>query len=203
MTPPPSRYQPGPAKRRQVDNDDDDADDVVESSPGTDLLLPNHVPRPKKKLIKRQASKSLTNAEFDLLQELDSVGTGIYKGRIRSDEDAQRSEGQYMHLFRKRQELCTFPDMDGTFPTTDTTKMAVVRVLFESICDWNCYKEMRQALSAANRGAWDANVEGRDSVSVAYMRSLMPTKDIQQRRVLGRTLSDITIETLSWRLMVC
>ncbi len=214
MTPPPNPYQSAPIKRRPVDdndndNDDDDKDkdkdidiEHVETIPSTDRLLPSTVPRPKKKLIKRQAIKTLTTAESSLVQELDSVGTGIYKGRIRSDKDAQNSEAQYMHLFRKRPELCTFPGTDGTFPNTDAAKMAVVRVLFENICDWGYYREMRQALSEASRQVWDAHVEARPSVSEAYMRSLMPPKNVQQRRVLGMTLSDITIETLSWRLMV-
>lgn len=167
-----------------------------------DPLLPDNLPRPKKKLIKRQAAKTLSPDELALFQELDTASSGVYMCRIPSEADAQRNEAQYMNMFRKARELCTLPEEDATFPSTDAERIDTIRALFENISDWDNYQEMRQALDLKNRSIWDATVEGRASVSDARKQALLPTREVQQRRVLGRPMSDMTIELLSWRLMV-
>ncbi|KAL7912649.1 hypothetical protein GGI35DRAFT_258248 [Trichoderma velutinum] len=172
---------------------------------------------PKKRVIKPQLTAKVDNSEdFEIQKDSASEPTGIYKAYFHSVDMARKKLQRLLELYRKPRESCSFPSTDDTFPTSDDDKMVYIRNLFDAINDWSHFREWPQALKTEERnrimdsmrrkqaGSDDAGAD----ISLDDMRpsqeeleSILPPLQDQQKKILGRLLSDQTIEWLCWELI--
>ncbi|KKP00644.1 hypothetical protein THAR02_07233 [Trichoderma harzianum] len=172
---------------------------------------------PKKRVIKPQLTTKVDNSEdFEIQKDSELAPTGIYKGYFHSVDVARKKLQRLLELYRKPRESCSFPFSDDTFPTSDDDKMIYIRNLFDAINDWSRFREWPQALKTEERnrimdsmrrkqtGSDDAGAD----ISLDDMRpsqeeleSILPPLKDQQKKILGRLLSDQTIEWLCWELI--
>ncbi|KAL7963756.1 hypothetical protein V8C34DRAFT_319445 [Trichoderma compactum] len=172
---------------------------------------------PKKRVIKPQLTTKVDNSEdFEIQKDSESKPTGIYKAYFHSVDVARKKLQRLLELYRKPKESCSFPFTDNTFPTSDDDKMIYIRNLFDAITDWSHFREWPQALKTEERnrimdsmrrkqaGSGDAGAD----ISLDDMRpsqeeleSILPPLAEQQKKILGRLLSDQTIEWLCWELI--
>ncbi|KOS22975.1 hypothetical protein ESCO_003673 [Escovopsis weberi] len=192
--------------------------------PFTELDSPeaHSSPQPaKKRIIKPQISVKLdTSEDFEIKKDSEKSPTGAFQDLFQSTEMARQKRDRLLDMYQKPRDCCTFPPDDATFPATDAQKALVVRRLFEAINDWSDFREWSQALkcdqrnrvmedlrrSIAARAEMEGSSVGDISVdelrpSAARLAALLPPLRTQQKRILGRLLSDQTVEWLCWELV--
>lgn len=173
---------------------------------------------PKKRVIKPQLTTKVDNSEdFEIQKDSELAPTGIYKGYFHSVDVARKKLQRLLELYRKPRESCSFPFSDDTFPISDDDKMIYIRNLFDAINDWSHFREWPQALKTEERNRIMDNMRRKQAgsddagtdISLDDMRpsqeeleSILPPLQDQQKKILGRLLSDQTIEWLCWELIV-
>ncbi|EHK24332.1 uncharacterized protein TRIVIDRAFT_198948 [Trichoderma virens Gv29-8] len=172
---------------------------------------------PKKRVIKPQLTAKVNNSEdFEIQKDSELPPTGTYKAYFHTVDVARKKLQRLLELYRKPRESCSFPSTDDTFPTSGEDKMTYIRNLFDAINDWSNFREWPQALKTEERNRIMDNIRRKQAgngdagadVSLDDMRpsqeeleSILPPLQDQQKRILGRLLSDQTIEWLCWELI--
>ncbi|UKZ80381.1 hypothetical protein TrVFT333_008140 [Trichoderma virens FT-333] len=172
---------------------------------------------PKKRVIKPQLTAKVNNSEdFEIQKDSELPPTGTYKAYFHTVDVARKKLQRLLELYRKPRESCSFPSTDDTFPTSDEDKMTYIRNLFDAINDWSNFREWPQALKTEERNRIMDNIRRKQAgnadagadISLDDMRpsqeeleSILPPLQDQQKRILGRLLSDQTIEWLCWELI--
>ncbi|KAL7944265.1 hypothetical protein V8C42DRAFT_358463 [Trichoderma barbatum] len=172
---------------------------------------------PKKRVIKPQLTAKVDNSEdFEIQKDSELPPTGIYKAYFHTVDLARKKLQRLLELYRKPRENCSFPSTDATFPASDRDKMVYIKNLFDAINDWSHFREWPQALKTDERnrimdgmrrkqaGSDDVGID----ISLDDMRpsqqeldSILPPLQAQQKKILGRLLSDQTVEWLCWELI--
>lgn len=177
---------------------------------------------PKKRVIKPHMTIKVDNSEdFEIKKDSEKAPTGVYQGYFRTFDVAKKKLQRLLEMYRKPKENCSFPANDDTFPTCDSDKMVYIKDLFDAINDWSNFREWSQALKTDDRNRIidrlrRRKVEGDDAVpdrltdvslddmrpSQQELEALLPPLEVQQKKILGRLLSDQTVEWLCWELIV-
>ncbi|PTB67639.1 hypothetical protein BBK36DRAFT_1168022 [Trichoderma citrinoviride] len=172
---------------------------------------------PKKRVIKPQLTAKVDNSEdFEIQKDSEMAPTGVYQGYFQNWDVARQKLQRLLELYRKPKENCSYPSNDETFPVTDEDKIGYIKNLFDAINDWSNFREWSQALKTEDRnriidrlrrrhaGSDNAEVD----ISLDDMRpsqqeleALLPPLQAQQKKILGRLLSDQTVEWLCWELI--
>lgn len=173
---------------------------------------------PKKRVIKPQLTTKVDNSEdFEIQKDSEMTPTGTYQGYFHTVDVARKKLQRLLELYRKPRENCSFPSTDDTFPTGDDDKMGYIKNLFDAINDWSHFREWSQALNTDDRNRIIDGLRRRQAghddaaadISLDDMRpsqqeleSILPPLQAQQKKILGRLLSDQTVEWLCWELVV-
>ncbi|KAL7937332.1 hypothetical protein V8C35DRAFT_331184 [Trichoderma chlorosporum] len=197
----PSTSLPSSARKRNIEIAD------LEKSPVA----------PKKRVIKPQLTAKVDNSEdFEIQKDSELAPTGVYQAYFRTVDVSRKKLQRLLELYRKPRESCSFPSTDDTFPTSDEDKMVYIKNLFDAISDWSHFREWPQALKTEERNRimdsmrrkQAGNDDGGADISLDDLRpsqeeleSLLPPLQDQQKKILGRLLSDQTIEWLCWELI--
>ncbi|PTB79069.1 hypothetical protein M440DRAFT_1436439 [Trichoderma longibrachiatum ATCC 18648] len=178
---------------------------------------------PKKRVIKPQLTAKVDNSEdFEIQKDSEMPPTGVYQGYFQNRDEARRKLQRLLEMYRKPKENCSYPSNDDTFPVTDAGKIAYIKKLFDAINDWSNFREWSQALKTEDRNriidrlrrghAGGDNGDNGDNaeadISLDDMRpspqeleAILPPLEAQQKKILGRLLSDQTVEWLCWELI--
>lgn len=174
---------------------------------------------PKKRVIKAQITAKIENNEdFKLKIASDKLPTFEYQEYYHSPVEASTKLKRLLELYRKSEDNCSSPSTDSTFPQSNEDKKKYVEQLFEAINDWESINEWSQTLDPEERNRLmdehrrmkgDANGKTPEKkpndVSLDEMRpsrDVLPDLYIQQKKILGRQLNDLTVEWLCWELIV-
>lgn len=172
---------------------------------------------PKKRVIKPQLTAKVDNSEdFEIQKDSEMAPTRVFQGYFQNCDVARKKLQRLLELYRKPKENCSYPSNDETFPVTDEDKIGYIKNLFDAINDWSNFREWSQALKTEDRnriidrlrrrhaGSDNAEVD----ISLDDMRpspqeleAILPPLEMQQKKILGRLLSDQTVEWLCWELI--
>ncbi|RFU75408.1 hypothetical protein TARUN_6839 [Trichoderma arundinaceum] len=177
---------------------------------------------PKKRVIKPHMTTKVDNSEdFEIKKDSEKSPTGAYQGYFHTFDMAKKKLQRLLEMYRKPKENCSFPATDHTFPKCDNDKMGYIKDLFDAINDWTNFREWSQALKTDDRNRIIDRLrrrklarDGDDSPdklgdfslddmrpSQQELESLLPPLETQQKKILGRLLSDQTVEWLCWELV--
>ncbi|KAL6880882.1 hypothetical protein J3F83DRAFT_710741 [Trichoderma novae-zelandiae] len=172
---------------------------------------------PKKRVIKPQLTAKVDNSEdFEIQKDSEMNPTGVYQGYFQNWDVARKKLQRLLELYRKPKENCSYPPNDETFPVTDEDKIGYIKDLFDAINDWSHFREWSQALKTEDRNRiidrlrrrYAGNENAEADISLDDMRptqqeleSILPPLQAQQKKILGRLLSDQTVEWLCWELV--
>ncbi|KAH6610097.1 hypothetical protein Trco_000117 [Trichoderma cornu-damae] len=176
---------------------------------------------PKKRVIKPHMTTKVDNSEdFEIKKDSEKSPSGTYQGYFHTFDVAKKKLQRLLEMYRKPKENCSFPSTDNTFPKCDGDKMGYIKDLFDAINDWSNFREWSQALKTDDRnriidrlrrrvsGGDDAGPDKLGDISLDDMRpsqqeleSILPPLEMQQKKILGRLLSDQTVEWLCWELI--
>lgn len=173
---------------------------------------------PKKRVIKPQLTAKVDNSEdFEIQKDSEMAPTGVYQGYFQNCDVARQKLRRLLEMYRKPKENCSYPSNDETFPVTDEDKIGYIKSLFDAINDWSNFREWSQALKSEDRNriidrlrrrhAGSDNPEADISLddmrpSQQELEAILPPLQVQQKKILGRLLSDQTVEWLCWELIV-
>ncbi|TQV97489.1 hypothetical protein IF1G_03232 [Cordyceps javanica] len=161
--------------------------------------------RPKKRMTKPQVNSKktpITDHQQMLHRLISADGTGVYCQHLPSAEIAAANHAQAMRMYAKAPEHCTYPSTDATFPMHPPEQITYIRDMFDAIWDWTDYGEMAKTLGADNMILWqEAMALEKDDPRRTDLLERIPSRAEQQRKVLGRVLSDYVVEELCWRLL--
>ncbi|OTA01622.1 hypothetical protein A9Z42_0019480 [Trichoderma parareesei] len=172
---------------------------------------------PKKRVIKPQLTAKVDNSEdFEIQKDSEMAPTGVFQGYFQNCDVARKKLQRLLELYRKPKENCSYPSNDETFPVTDEDKIGYIKNLFDAINDWSNFREWSQALKTEDRNriidrlrrrhAGSDNAEADISLddmrpSPQELEAILPPLETQQKKILGRLLSDQTVEWLCWELI--
>ncbi|KAL7810922.1 hypothetical protein V8C26DRAFT_437766 [Trichoderma gracile] len=172
---------------------------------------------PKKRVIKPQLTAKVDNSEdFEIQKDSEMAPTGVFQGYFQNCDVARKKLQRLLELYRKPKENCSYPSNDETFPVTDEDKIGYIKNLFDAINDWSNFREWSQALKTEDRNriidrlrrrhAGSDNAEADISLddmrpSPQELEAILPPLEAQQKKILGRLLSDQTVEWLCWELI--
>ncbi|KAL7790820.1 hypothetical protein V8C37DRAFT_417449 [Trichoderma ceciliae] len=176
---------------------------------------------PKKRVIKPHMTTKVDNSEdFEIKKDSEKSPTGVFQGYFHTFDLAKKKLQRLLEMYQKPRENCSFPSTDHTFPKCDNDKMVYIKELFEAINDWSNFREWSQALKTDDRnriidrlrrrklGGEDAGPDKLGDISLDDMRpsqqeleTILPPLETQQKKILGRLLSDQTVEWLCWELV--
>jgi hypothetical protein len=160
--------------------------------------------------------------DFEIKKDSEKSPTGTYQEYFHSFDEAEKKLHRLLELYRKPKENCSFPSTDLTFPNCDDDKLTYIKNLFDAINDWSNFREWSQALKTEDRNRVMDKLRRKKKasenaapdkklgdISLDDMRptqqeleSLLPPLEMQQKKILGRLLSDQTVEWLCWGLIV-
>ncbi|UNI20507.1 hypothetical protein JDV02_006586 [Purpureocillium takamizusanense] len=154
----------------------------------------------------------LTMTEYETkLVNTGKEQTGQWQGHYRSLDEARIARMTLQKIYSKPPHECTSPVDDDSFPTSDNAWVRVVRQIFDAIMDWRYILEWKSALDREGKakamGMLSQNGEEESCPgleprpSACDLEKLLPSREEQQRRILGQVPSDQTIELVAWAIV--
>ncbi|RDA83646.1 hypothetical protein CP532_4677 [Ophiocordyceps camponoti-leonardi (nom. inval.)] len=141
--------------------------------------------------------------------------TRRFPGLFSNAEAANRAMNDLQNAWRMPKADYTTPADDASFPATDADMVAVVAKVFDAISDWSHVTEWKNTLPRHDRAritgelvarscggldVFHSNSEGLRP-SDSELAGILPSLEVQQKKILGQVPSDQAIECISWGIV--
>ncbi|RDA89881.1 hypothetical protein CP533_6649 [Ophiocordyceps camponoti-saundersi (nom. inval.)] len=163
----------------------------------------------------RISGQGLDPHETILAEQSALPQTRRFPGFFANADAANRAMNDLQNAWRMPKTDYTTPADDASFPATDADMVAVVANVFDAISDWSHVTEWKNTLprderariteklvarSSGGLDVYHSNTEGLRPTD-PELANLLPSLEVQQKKILGQVPSDQAIECISWGIV--